>query len=195
MAWATYHHASLASPTLACFLHQPIGVPAVSENFFLMVSLAYRPDPSVPVEKKFELRGAHLSDKHDPTLAPLARVINMGHKHAVELGKREKGRRYRGTGTYLLVVRFRPEDVDEYYTGGVDGVSFTKHFGIAVEWARAKPACWSPLDQLKENLDSGRKMRFCCGRIEGLPTCCCGGWTHERPSARGGSGPAESDRK
>ena len=81
----------------------------------------------------------------------------------------------------MLVVRFRPdsEDEDEYHTGGVDGVSFTKHFGITVEWARAKPACWSPLDQLKENLDSGRKMRFCCGRIEGLSSCCCGGWTHE----------------
>ena len=79
------------------------------------------------------------------------------------------------------MVRFRPEDEDEYYTEGVDGVPFTKHFGIAAEWARAKPACcWSPLDQLKENLDSGRKMRFSgCGRIEGLPTCCCGGWTHE----------------
>ena len=88
----------------------------------------------------------------------------------------------------MLVVRFRPEDEDEdeYYTGGVDGVPFTKHFGIAAECrARAKPACWSPLDQLKENLDSGRKMRCCCGRIEGLPTCCCGGWTHEvRPRVR-----------
>ena len=30
----------------------------------------------------------------------------------------------------------------------------------------------------------GRKMKFCCGKLEGLPTCCCGGWTHEVVRAR-----------
>ncbi|OSD00360.1 hypothetical protein PYCCODRAFT_1414436 [Trametes coccinea BRFM310] len=91
------------------------------------------------------------------------------------MGKREMPHNYWGTGGYLLSVCFRKGPVD---LGG-NYVLFWKHFGIDQERAHTWPACLHPLDQLKENVREGRKIRFCCGKIEGLPMYCCGGWTHE----------------
>ena len=41
--------------------------------------------------------------------------------------------------------------------------------------ANAQLACRHPVDQLKENLEQGKKLRFCYGKLEGAPAHCCGG--------------------
>ena len=91
----------------------------------------------------------------------------------------ERGREYAGTGSYLVVARFRPHDISYYMGSGQDGIPFAKHFGVDRDHARAKLACRDPLEQLQENIHLGKKMRFCCGRSPKDGTCCCGGWTHE----------------
>ncbi|TBU41820.1 hypothetical protein BD309DRAFT_867577 [Dichomitus squalens] len=177
MQWAEYHHSSIINATLACYIHKKDFVPDVTNKYLLQLSLNYINDPSLPVEKKFELRGAHFSSKDEPLCAPLYKVVFAQRPAAVEIGKMEMGRKlYWGTGAYLLMARFRPDQVQF----GTDGIPFWKHFGIDALHAMARPACRNPLDQLEENLMEGLKMKFCCGQLEGLPTCCCGGWTHEK---------------
>ncbi|RDX52221.1 hypothetical protein OH76DRAFT_198188 [Lentinus brumalis] len=173
--WVEYHHASLINSTLACYLNKKDAIPDVTAKYLLHISLNYRNDPELPPQKQFEMRGAHFSHKDDPGCAMLYNVVFAQRPAAVEMGKMEMGNRYWGTGAYLLMVRFRPNKAEF----GVDGVPFWKHFGIDKDSANAHPACRNPLEQLEENLHSGKKMRFCCGKVEGLPTCCCGGWTHE----------------
>ena len=177
MQWAEFHHASIINAALTCYIHKKDAVPDVTGKYLLHLSLNYRDDdPSLPVEKKFEMRGAHFASKDAPETAALYKVVFAVRPTAVAMGKREMGDgHYWGTGAYLLMVRFRPHQVQV----GADGIPFWKHFGIDRIHARARPACRNPLDQLEENLAEGRKMKFCCGKIEGFPTCCCGGWTHE----------------
>ncbi|KAI1786275.1 hypothetical protein LXA43DRAFT_1111239 [Ganoderma leucocontextum] len=192
MQWAGFHHTSIINATLACYIHNKDEVPDITSKYLLQLSLDYRGggDPeSLPVKKKFALRGAHFVSKDDPQAAALYSVVFAARPRAVEMGKMEMGSSNRlwGTGAYFLMVRFRPPTLSHrdrlVEAAGTDsdsdGVPFWRHFGIDRHHAAARLACRSPLDQLEENLVEGRKMKFCCGKVEGLPTCCCGGWTHE----------------
>ncbi|KAM5531972.1 hypothetical protein V8D89_014372 [Ganoderma adspersum] len=170
--WTEFHHSSIVNAALACYLHKKAaGVPDVTSKYLLQLSLNYRDDdPALPVERKFEMRGAHFNAKDDPDTAALYKMVFDARPAAVAMGKMEMGDGlYWGTRAYLLMVRFRPHRVEF----GTDGIPFWKHFGIANVYANARPACRNPLDQLGENLTEGRKMKFCCGKLEGLPTCCC----------------------
>ncbi|PIL28418.1 hypothetical protein GSI_08452 [Ganoderma sinense ZZ0214-1] len=170
MQWAEFHHSSIINATLACYLHKKDTIPDITSKYLLQLSLHYRDDPSLPIETKFELRGAHFSSKDAPDTAPLYKMVFDTRPGAVAMAKRDIGERlYWGTGAYLLMVRFRPHQL----VFGTDGIPFWKHFGIDRLHANAHPACRNPLDQLEENLMEGRKMKFCCGKLEGLPTCCC----------------------
>ncbi|KAI0747251.1 hypothetical protein C8Q80DRAFT_830259 [Daedaleopsis nitida] len=163
--WVEYHHSTLVNATVACYLHLKATIPDVAAKHLFRITLNYRNEPDLPVEKKFEMRGAHLTPVDDPECAMLFRPVNEARPAAVEMGKVEMGELYWGTGAYVLMVRFRP-DLTVF---GTDGVPFWKHFGIDSTTANAVPACRNPLDQLEDNLHQGR----------GLPTCCCGGWTHQ----------------
>ncbi|PIL30060.1 hypothetical protein GSI_07637 [Ganoderma sinense ZZ0214-1] len=176
MEWSVFHHSTLVNAALACYIRKKHTVPDITSQYLLQLSLNYLNDPSLPVEKKFELAGTAFTPRDGPFASSLYEHIFEERLVAVELGKIEMGDDlYWGTGAYLLIVRFRPSTVNVCY----DGVPFWKHFGIDKIHANARPVCRNPIEQLKENLTEGRKMKFCCGRLEGLPTCCCGGWTHQ----------------
>ncbi len=87
MGWATHHHTSLMNATISCFLHQGEPFPVATEKYFLLVSVAYRNDPTLPRERQFEMRGAHWSQKSDPSLSQVAPFVDMGRVNAVEIGK------------------------------------------------------------------------------------------------------------
>ena len=78
---------------------------------------------------------------------------------------------YWGTGAYLVLAQFNPDVQDD--------LPFWKHINIDKERGNAKLACRDTWEQMEENLEKGKTLRFCCGKTEGFPTCCCGGWTHE----------------
>ncbi|RPD60494.1 hypothetical protein L226DRAFT_612066 [Lentinus tigrinus ALCF2SS1-7] len=183
MEWVRYHHSSLMNATLAECIRttQQTGESFrdVSSSYFLQVSVAYRADPSLPIEQKFELRGTHFVRRDDPMSQGIAPFVEVGRQGAVKMGQMECGSEYAGTGSYLVVARFRPNDMSYYAGSGQDGIPFVKHFGVNRDYACAKLACRHPLAQLQDNISSGRKMRFCCGRTPRDDTCCCGGWTHE----------------
>ena len=175
-AWIAFHHTTLINATLACILLKRSVIPDVAATHFLQLSLLYRADrPDLPPERRFELRGAHFLHKDEPGIAPgktYGDLVWVDRAAAERMGRMSMEDAYWGTGAYLLMVRFG-KDVPE-------SVPFWKHFGIDDLRARAIPACGHPFERLKYNLHEGVKPRFCCGRIPGLPTCCCGGWTHDK---------------
>lgn len=168
-----YHHATLVNCTLACYLRAMPEIPTVATSHFLLISLLYRNDPTRRPQDQFEVRGMHLEDRNDPAQPPTFKILMTDRAAAVEMGKKEFGNDYWGTGAYVLMVKFAPSPL-------AGALPFWKHFGIDKEHARATPARTHPWDQLRENVHEGKRQKFCCGRVEGLPTCCCGGWTHEQ---------------
>ncbi|KAI9059375.1 hypothetical protein FKP32DRAFT_1606082 [Trametes sanguinea] len=179
VTWTQYHHASLVNAALAGYLRMMIIGKAGPETVTLLfIEMRYLNDPKLPPHRQFELCEARFVTPADPKWTGMCSMASFYRPAAVAMGKREMQHRYWGTGGYLLSVRFRKGPVDL----GEDYVPFWKHFGIDQERAHARPACRHPLDQLEENVREGRKIRFCCGKIEGLPTCCCGGWTHDTQS-------------
>ena len=97
------------------------------------------------------------------------------------MGRVEMSDEYWGTRCYLFMVRFRPQQSIKI----PDGLPSWKHFAIDKYRANARPACRNPLEIMEETLHEGRKLKFCCGKKEGMPTCCCGGWTHAPVSVCG----------
>ena len=150
-------------------------MPNVANDHLLHISIAYRNDPKLPPEQQFEVRGVSFSQKDDPECAITYDTVFRERPVAIEMGKMEMGSLYWGTGVYLLMIKFRKGK----NVPGEGFVPLWKHFGIDKLRANAVPACRSPVDQLTENLEEGRRPKFCCGKVEGMPTCCCGGWTHE----------------
>ncbi|TFK84043.1 hypothetical protein K466DRAFT_527921 [Polyporus arcularius HHB13444] len=185
MEWVRYHHSSLMNATIACAIKEQqasrkgTSFRDISSSHFLQVSVAYRKDPGLPMEQRFELRGTHFIQRDDPGSQGMVPFLQVGLLGAIEMGKMECGPEYAGSGSYLVVARFRPNDPSYYAGSGQDGIPFVKHFGVDRDHARAKLACRPPLGQLQANIAFGKKMRFCCGRSPKDDTCCCGGWTHE----------------
>ena len=173
--WITFHHATLINATLACFLQKKKAIPDIADTHILFIALLYRHDPTLPVERRFEVQDAQLVHKDEPSSAggpTYGQLVFMDRGTAVEMGRMELGKDYWGTGAYILSTRFKEENVQ--------ALPFWKHFAIDKQHSRAKLTCNPPLALLRRNIHEGFKLRFCCGRIEGMPTCCCGGWTHEK---------------
>lgn len=177
MEWVRFHHNTLMNATLACYIEQKGTDLDVSENSIFTMIIQYRNDPRVPIERKFELRGSMMirSDPNSNEVDLWIKLVAASHPQAVTMSKRGCGADYWATGAYLLMVRFNPEKKDEM-------LPFYKHFAIDRLYQNARLACRDLAHQLKENLEYGQKMDFCCGRIEGLSDCCCGGWTHRSVS-------------
>ncbi|RPD60499.1 hypothetical protein L226DRAFT_387047 [Lentinus tigrinus ALCF2SS1-7] len=111
MDWVDFHHDSFMNTALQCYLYglPEETFPGVATDNYTVMCVWYRNDPTLPLGQKFELRGcSHLAKADTP---PLAREIaSEGYEDAILLGKTRYGDSYRGTGTYMLEVRFRSQD-------------------------------------------------------------------------------------
>ena len=133
MAWKSFHDTSLVNATLACFLPKKAQVPNATAEYALKTSLLHHNNPSLPVERRFEVRGTHFTHRRESGLGIL---VFASREHAVGMGLVELGREYWGIGAYVLMVKFKPEYPP--------GIPFWKHFGIDKTRARATPACSHP---------------------------------------------------
>lgn len=92
----------------------------------------------------------------------------------MQLSRMEYGRDYGGTGTYYLIADF--SGIETCADIGIAHVPFSKEFYFGKAVARAKPNSeWRRL--FIEAVEEGKRMKFCCGKVE-EGVCCCGGWTH-----------------
>ncbi|TFY56613.1 hypothetical protein EVG20_g8861 [Dentipellis fragilis] len=176
-SWVKYHEVSLINSTIACYLQRTTFMHdrVMTEEHLLHVMIQYRNDPSLPLEKQFEMRGASFTSMGALRGGALSSEIARGRAYAVENGKAEMGDRYWGTGTYLLTVRFGATEAID----GLNEIPFWKHFGISVSAGNARPLCHNSIGQLGINLSEGKKIYFSCRKSKRFPTYDCGGWMHE----------------
>ncbi|OJT05311.1 hypothetical protein TRAPUB_3869, partial [Trametes pubescens] len=169
-----FHHTTLVNCTLANFLYMKPLHPRAAAEHIVHFSLRYRNDPALPAHKKFEPRGVYIAHRDEAMLPGNDggyAAVWRERDFAIKMGKRELGSAYAATGAYYLMVKFG----DDAEAGNIP---FWKHFGID-DWRwNALPSVRKPWDIFKETIEEGKKMKFCCGQLVGLGTCCCGGWTH-----------------
>lgn len=160
------------------FLQPEEAFPDVASDNVVVTTLEYRNDPTIPPERKFEPLGTQVLEKNDPRIVMAREDWSRGYDETAMMGRQSLGDSYRGTGTYLLFVRFRPQD-PSVGSWGLEPVVWTQHFNIDEARARAKLACRDAIHQLEENIREGKKMRICCSTHSQRWPCCCKGRTHD----------------
>ena len=139
----------------------------------LLIHITYKGDTTLPVQHRFTVDTINLHSRGDDEITSdskdlVKRLDSEETKKMIEFGKKEYENEYYGTLMLKVVAVFSESPK----------VSFpiSKCFSITedVASARAISGQWSlPLRHILEN---GEKMKFCCGKIEGVG---CGGWIHE----------------
>ncbi|RDX52226.1 hypothetical protein OH76DRAFT_1400564 [Lentinus brumalis] len=178
--FAQFHHNSFMNSALAAyiFLQPEEAFADVASDNVVVTTLEYRNDPTIPPERKFEPLGTQVLEKNDPRIVMAREDWSRGYDETAMMGRQSLGDSYRGTGTYLLFVRFRPQD-PSVGPWGLEPVVWTQHFNIDEARARAKLACRDAIHQLEENIREGKKMRICCSTHSQRWPCCCKGRTHD----------------
>ncbi|KZV60336.1 hypothetical protein PENSPDRAFT_671741 [Peniophora sp. CONT] len=156
--WREYHHDSLTNAALS---HYIMDGPGPEADYILHVIISYQNNPELPVERKFNFQGCCFvhkdktaSDNQHPTIPFIPPVDTMW-------------------GLLMLrhLVRTRNPMLPVFY----------RIFAFADEHLKANVNQQVlPAHILEKIFRKGRKQRFCCGKLPGIPTCCCGGWTHEK---------------
>ncbi|KAJ7150682.1 hypothetical protein C8R46DRAFT_1305323 [Mycena filopes] len=171
--WVAYYNAPLQNCAVA-IMELPQR-PHLERLTVLALCLRHKRKPNLPVWDKFEVTSITRMDA-----AFLAAHMNPGldashYAKVCEKGKIELGDSYYGMGRYSFSVQFN-EGWKEQPTEKLN------HFAISKETARAQSLRADPWVLLREYINVGAKMKFCCGRlrIPGMDDiCCCGGWVHD----------------
>lgn len=169
MSWIEFHHASLVNSTVAA-MNLPSN-PTAHENHFLALSIKYcGDDNTLPPERRFRIESVDYVDRDaSPEWYYYTMQVWHSRPQVVDLGRREYGQRYAGTGMYLLKAKLGPGDAT------LAEIPWPKAFGFDRTVATATPnSDWNRL--LADALENGKRMEFCCKKMPGA--CCCGGWTH-----------------
>ena len=186
--WREYHHDSLTNAALA---HYIMDGPGSEADYTLHVTLIYQNDEKLPIEKKFRMYGCRFVHKdlsYGPNVDPdpsngipqatTMRSMLILREHAARDFQRRSGTKEPvRMGTYLLSLKFGPLDVPD--PAGLLPVYRLFQFQNDYLQAKVNPHKL-PAQILDKIFSTGRKQRFCCGKLPGVPSCCCGGWTHDK---------------
>ncbi|KAF8917982.1 hypothetical protein CPB85DRAFT_1284321 [Mucidula mucida] len=181
IAWLKFHNTSLCNAAVAGM--QLKEYPDSDTNSALFVRVHRCTDEERgdrPVESKFcivNIRMVNVDPDDDPM--GLTETLWPSRSFVVQAGKKAMGRDYRGTGFLMISFLYQfAKDVKEHEVFFPKFFNFNKDTGRGIpnpEWRQA----------LARNLDEGRKIKFCCGKVvELVGGCCCGGWTHEKSATR-----------
>lgn len=176
-----YYDTHLKNCAIAAFSQKP----EIADTHVLIVSMAHRKDPLIPIKHRFNLVTICIESQYElgtPYHTAVSAVLNSPQRAAHrEAGKIELGREFSGIGNYLLVAAF------ETPTYGLQRPSATiipKSFAISKRQAQARGYSeWWLL--LRSYVEKGQGIKFCCGRsgdVSGVKDeiCCCGGYAHDR---------------
>ncbi|KAF8169003.1 hypothetical protein K438DRAFT_242583 [Mycena galopus ATCC 62051] len=172
-AWVAYYNMPLQNCAIAA-MELPER-PHLEKHAVLCIRMWHKRDSSLPLWDKFEVMTIGREGLGDlPREAPLP-IQPAQYERACEKGRIELGRDFYGVVRYVFLVHFG-KDKRIIHTAKM------RHFAISHEIARTRSlrADWWVL--LREYINNGTKMRFCCGKIP-IPhcedICCCGGWVHD----------------
>lgn len=179
MAWTEFHHTTLVNCAIAS-MNLPAN-PSSHETHVFFIHLRYI-NANLPAERRFRVADLDLRERTEtPNLRQATDIIWQERPAMIKLGKMQFGKDYAGTGIYMLVADFVDVVDDENMKRDVTMtmVPFHKGFGFDRTRARARPNLnWRPL--FVEAIEEGKRMKFCCGKVEAEEgVCCCGGWTHD----------------
>ncbi|KIK58614.1 hypothetical protein GYMLUDRAFT_262435 [Collybiopsis luxurians FD-317 M1] len=169
MDWMLYYDPVLKNYATALFQLKRFPERHLEEHTIFMVTISHKRDMSLPVPHRFNVLRVSREDRTSIPPSLKNHFDIPGRANYVDMGKIEMGQRYFGTGSYLLVTDFG------------QGAWTTKHkfFGIDKDIAKADVVRSEWWLLFLEYITAGAKMKFCCGKIEGMEdVCCCGGWAH-----------------
>ncbi|KZV74554.1 hypothetical protein PENSPDRAFT_647976, partial [Peniophora sp. CONT] len=180
--WREYHHDTLTNAALANIILNGDGS---EDEHTLVAYLKYDDDPSKPLERKFRVtssRFIHMSQNEPdfyiepfrPLIIEMLLTRKMGLRDLRSRSNRSQSARM---ATYMLITTFGEPDADG--PGRARHVPYYRIFGYDTDNLRAK-VTGPPEPVLNVIVNNGLKQRFCCGKLSGTSTCCCGGWTHEQ---------------
>ncbi|KAF7300009.1 hypothetical protein MKEN_01323400 [Mycena kentingensis (nom. inval.)] len=176
--WIRYYEAPLKNCAVAAFRVRTN--PHAERTSIMCVELSYKgaAAANLPVQLRFTVRNVGLKSAGDFPAGSTLREMDASHpayRSAVARGKIEMGAQFYGTGCLAVLTQFAEM---------LPPVPNVKMFAIDRETAFAKPTerdCW---ELFREYVNVGAKLRFCCGRVRGASTCCCGGWVHDEEKKR-----------
>ena len=164
----------IAALNLPHFPHQ-------ERDSILAVHLTHKGDISLPLQHRFTIEAISRYNRGDDQLASAELVKKLDSaemKNTIEFGKKEMGSEYYGTAMIVTSAVFSQTPLV--------ALPVFKCFAITKTVAKARVITgpwWPPLRDILEN---GKKMKFCCGKIEGVG-CCCGGWVHKSDNGMKGN--------
>jgi hypothetical protein len=173
LKWWRYYENPLKNCAAASMVQA--GNPDRYRYLALWVDMSYKNDPILPAEKQFVLNAISLVGPHET--GPLRDLVfkDSTYDQACHMGKMEMGDDFYAVVRYVLVVKFGDPSTN------IRPILKVKFFSVD------KPYGEAPLTRdewwllLREYVEKGAQMKFCCGKLPGLPndTCCCGGFTHD----------------
>ena len=138
----------------------------------LAVHITHKRDATLPLQHRFIIDSISRHNRGEDGFASVELVRRLDSedtKKTIEFGKKEMGRHYYGTLMFMVIADFSQSPTL--------AIPIIKYFSIdkSVASARVIQGPWWP--PLRDILENGKKMKFCCGKGEG-GGCCCGGWVH-----------------
>lgn len=151
--------------------------PHQQRHSVLNIQITHKGDATLPLEHRFTIESISRNNRGEDGFASTLgkRLDSTDMRKTIEFGKVEMGDQYYGTATILILAVFS--------TNPFISIPVFKTFSIdkTVASANVTPIpWWTPLRYIMEN---GKKMKFCCGKIEG-GGCCCGG-AHDEDTKKG----------
>ncbi|KAF9029793.1 hypothetical protein BDZ89DRAFT_1159624 [Hymenopellis radicata] len=168
-AWLEYYNTPLKNCAIASY--RLVETPHMEKDAMFMVVLSYDGRDPRP-HRKFKVDSVSRIGRQDfgpQVFALLSDEADRRHYEA--MGRVEMGELYYGTGSYGVDVNFAQRK---------EPFKAIKWFSMDKYTARATLVRQDWFRLFREYVDTGSKMSFCCGKLEGWGTCCCGGWTHDK---------------
>lgn len=169
--WVEYYSTPMKNCMVAA-LNLP-QYPHQERDSALVIHIVHKGDATLPLQHRFTIDtiSRHNRGENGSTSMEIVRRLDSEEtKKLIEFGKKENGSDYYGTLMFMVNAVFSESPMVS--------VPILKYFSITKHVASARVISgpwWPPLRHILEN---GKKMKFCCGKIEGVG-CCCGGWVHE----------------
>ncbi|KAJ7928162.1 hypothetical protein B0H13DRAFT_1597845, partial [Mycena leptocephala] len=165
--WMEYYNMPLQNCAIAAM--QLPESPHLEQRVFIVL-LRHKRDPSQPVWNKFEV--VNIGMYH---LSEVPHVEICSYDQSCAGGRIQLGASLFGVVRSVFLVCLGED-------GQIPHTVNVRELSIDHEMARARPLREDWWLLLREYINTGAKMRFCCGKI---PTpgfediCCCGGWVHD----------------
>ncbi|VDB90206.1 unnamed protein product [Peniophora sp. CBMAI 1063] len=169
--WLDFHHDTLANAALAHVITLVTSEKGHEQTHVAAIVLKYLNDASLPPQRRFrflQFAFKPLDFSPNSSLAGLASEVPTIKGRANLVNRFFHIR----TGIYNVQVDF----------GHKDWVQLPQTYIFSDAHLKAKPV--QSLESvvaatLYTDFSRGRRHRFCCGHVQELSRCCCGGWTHE----------------